>query len=61
MQMQPLMFERKFQMCEIVLARPIGSRICFFQLQRRGMGMAGAGGDKGFDMVGKTVERMPLA
>ena len=58
--MQPLAFEREFQVREIALARPVGSRIRFLRLDRRGMSLTCPVGDKGFDVVRQTVEAMPL-
>ncbi|MSU35750.1 MAG: hypothetical protein EXS36_11725 [Pedosphaera sp.] len=53
-------FECKFQVREIVLARPVSPRIDFLCLRRCGVSLACAVGDAGFDMVGQTMEAMPL-
>jgi len=60
LEVQPLAFEGEFQVREITLARPVGSRIRFFHLRRRGVSLARTVGDKGFYVVGQAVERMPL-
>lgn len=58
--MQSLTLEREFQMCEIAVARPVGSRIGLLGLFWCDMRFARAVSDEGDDVVRQAIEAMPL-